>query len=161
MARKKGIPGLSFSWKRALGISQAKGKLSHQIGIPLSKSGRQRKVGRMAGGGCVLPILATLLCLVLLVTASGCATVGRDFDESRVQELVVGESTKADAIALFGPPNTTAITNINDDFKELLMWTYSRIAAFAISTKGKALALTFDKDGVLRGHSSSSMESGL
>ena len=26
--RRKGIPGLSFSWKRALGVSAAKGKLA-------------------------------------------------------------------------------------------------------------------------------------
>jgi hypothetical protein len=57
MARKRGtgIPGLSFSWRRALGISQAQAKLSRQIGIPLSRSGRQRKVGKMAG--CCVPLV--------------------------------------------------------------------------------------------------------
>ena len=35
--------GFSFSWKRALGLSSAKGKLSRLMGIPLTKSGRQRK----------------------------------------------------------------------------------------------------------------------
>ena len=56
MSRKRGtgIPGLSFSWRRALGISQAQAKLSRQIGIPLSRSGRQRKVGRELG--CLVPI---------------------------------------------------------------------------------------------------------
>ncbi len=56
MTRKRGtgIPGLSFSWRRALGISQAQAKLSRQIGVPLSRSGRQRKVGRMSG--CCLPL---------------------------------------------------------------------------------------------------------
>lgn len=39
--------GFSFSWKRALGISAAKGKISRKIGIPLTKSGRERKLGRM------------------------------------------------------------------------------------------------------------------
>lgn len=46
---KKGIPGLSFSWKRALGISSTKAKISRKTGIPLTKSGRQRKVSRMLG----------------------------------------------------------------------------------------------------------------
>lgn len=46
MARKStGIPGLSFSWKRALGISAAKQKISRQTGIPMSKSGMERKIG--------------------------------------------------------------------------------------------------------------------
>jgi hypothetical protein len=57
MARRRGtgIPGLSFSWRRALGISQAQAKLSRQIGIPLSRSGRQRKVGKLTG--CCVPLL--------------------------------------------------------------------------------------------------------
>jgi hypothetical protein len=45
------IPGLSFSWRRALGVSAAQARLSRQIGIPFSRSGRQRKVGRSLGCG--------------------------------------------------------------------------------------------------------------
>lgn len=42
-----GIPGLSFSWKRALGITQAKQKIARETGIPTSKAGLERKIGRM------------------------------------------------------------------------------------------------------------------
>ena len=42
-----GIPGLSFSWKRALGITQAKQKFASETGIPTSKAGVERKIGRM------------------------------------------------------------------------------------------------------------------
>ncbi len=42
-----GIPGLSFSWKRALGITQAKQKIAKETGIPMSKAGVERKLGRM------------------------------------------------------------------------------------------------------------------
>ena len=50
MARKKSlIPGLSFSWRRATGISGMKQKISRKTGIPLTKSGRQRKIGRLFG----------------------------------------------------------------------------------------------------------------
>lgn len=52
MARRKKY-GFSFSAKRALGVSAAKGRISRKIGIPLTKSGRQRKVGRMMG--CCVP----------------------------------------------------------------------------------------------------------
>lgn len=34
-----------FSWKRFFGISALKSKISRQIGVPLTKSGRQRKIG--------------------------------------------------------------------------------------------------------------------
>lgn len=92
---------------------------------------------------------------------SGCATVGRDFNAELVQQLVIGKSTKADAIALFGPPRSVTVTNFNNDFNEMLMWSYGRATAFAISTEGKGLALTFDKDGLLKAHSSSNIRLGL
>jgi hypothetical protein len=41
--------GFSFSWKRAVGISGAKNRISRKIGIPLTRQGRQRKIGRAAG----------------------------------------------------------------------------------------------------------------
>jgi len=50
--------GFSFSWRRALGISSAKGKISRAIGIPLTRQGRQRKAGRAMG--CLVPIAAFL-----------------------------------------------------------------------------------------------------
>lgn len=40
------IPGLSFSWKRALGISQAKQQFARQTGIPTTEAGLERKIGR-------------------------------------------------------------------------------------------------------------------
>ena len=42
-----GIPGLSFSWKRALGVTKAKRTIARKTGIPTTKSGRQRKLGRL------------------------------------------------------------------------------------------------------------------
>ncbi|MDO4367976.1 MAG: hypothetical protein Q4C26_04665 [Bacteroidales bacterium] len=50
MARRKSsnlIPGLSFSWKRALGITQAKQKIARETGIPTTKAGLERKIGKM------------------------------------------------------------------------------------------------------------------
>jgi hypothetical protein len=41
------IPGVSFSWKRALGITQAKQKIARKTGIPTSKAGLERKIGNV------------------------------------------------------------------------------------------------------------------
>lgn len=41
------IPGLSFSLKRALGITQAKQKIARETGIPTSKAGLERKIGNI------------------------------------------------------------------------------------------------------------------
>ena len=58
--------GFSFSWKRALGISGAKGKISRKIGIPLTRLGRQRKFGRAMG--CCVALSLFLLGLLAIVT---------------------------------------------------------------------------------------------
>lgn len=41
------IPGLSFSWKRALGVTQAKQQIARKTGIPTSKAGLERKIGKL------------------------------------------------------------------------------------------------------------------
>ena len=63
LSRRRGIPGFSFSWRRALGVSQAQARLSRKIGIPLSRSGRQRKLGRSVG--CCWVLLAVSVAGVL------------------------------------------------------------------------------------------------
>ena len=45
-----------FSWKRLLGISAAKSKISRATGIPWTRSGRQRKIGGMCCG-CIVPVI--------------------------------------------------------------------------------------------------------
>ncbi len=39
------IPGLTFSWKRAIGLTQAKQKIARATGIPMTKQGLERKIG--------------------------------------------------------------------------------------------------------------------
>lgn len=39
------IPGLSFSLKRAVGVSALKQKVSKATGIPLTRQGLERKIG--------------------------------------------------------------------------------------------------------------------
>ena len=64
MANKGG-----FSWKRATGVSAAKSKISKKIGVPLTKSGRQQKLGKTLSG-CCIP-----LCLFIAATISVCITL--------------------------------------------------------------------------------------
>ena len=45
------IPGLTFSWKRALGITKVKQQIAKATGIPMTKQGVERKVGKMVING--------------------------------------------------------------------------------------------------------------
>lgn len=69
----RGIPGLSFSPSRALGISAAKRKFAKATGIPTTRAGRQRKLGAATGCTVVLaiPALAVLVgvCTIAALSA--------------------------------------------------------------------------------------------
>jgi len=67
MGRKFGV---SFSWKRALGISGAKASISRKIGIPLTRQGRQRKFGRMAGCCVILFFLVVTMTFCVIAIAA-------------------------------------------------------------------------------------------
>lgn len=61
-----------FSWKRALGVTKAKTKISRATGIPMTKSGRQRKAGKAMG--CMtfitiaaLSVIAAVLAIIVLL----------------------------------------------------------------------------------------------
>ena len=41
------IPGVTYYLKRAHGITQAKQKFARETGIPTSKAGLERKIGKM------------------------------------------------------------------------------------------------------------------
>lgn len=39
-------PRAQFSWKRAIGITKVKQQISRKTGIPMTKAGVERKIGR-------------------------------------------------------------------------------------------------------------------
>jgi hypothetical protein len=56
-----------FSWKRAIGLSAAKARLSRRVGVPLTRGGRQRKLGKLvSGGGCLVALAAVVAIPVVL-----------------------------------------------------------------------------------------------
>lgn len=42
---KTKIPGVTFSWKRALGITKVKQQIARETGIPTTKQDLERKIG--------------------------------------------------------------------------------------------------------------------
>jgi hypothetical protein len=77
MARTKfKSPGRSFSWKRALGISRARARLSRKIGIPLSREARRRKIGQIVERkvdkslGCRLILIVPLIAVSIDIVVS-------------------------------------------------------------------------------------------
>jgi len=63
MANKGG-----FSWKRFTGVTRIKQKISRKTGIPLTKSGRQRKLGSLItkSCGCSTLMFVSLLLIIII-----------------------------------------------------------------------------------------------
>ena len=67
-----GIPGLSFSAKRAVGITKVKQKVARSTGIPTTARGRDLKAGRAAqnlitgGGGGRIKAATTLTAMKIV-----------------------------------------------------------------------------------------------
>ena len=56
-----------FSWKRLIGITRVKSNISRKIGVPLTRSGRNQKIGRIVTKGCLgstLLFLSTALTVI-------------------------------------------------------------------------------------------------
>lgn len=49
-----------FSWKKLIGISKVKSNISRSIGIPLTKNGRNQKIGSLISKG-VLDTIGKLI----------------------------------------------------------------------------------------------------
>lgn len=61
-------PGLTFSWKRALGVTAMRQRAARRSGIPTTRNGAALKLGRaiIGGAGCLTWIAALALLLLKL-----------------------------------------------------------------------------------------------
>lgn len=81
---------------------------------------------------------------VLLATLVGCATVGRDFATHNVDQIHIGETTRAEIQTMFGEPWRTGV----EDGKRT--WTYGkyRWSAFG-DAETTDLVVRFNQDGTV------------
>ncbi|HTN33193.1 MAG TPA: outer membrane protein assembly factor BamE [Marinobacter sp.] len=88
--------------------------------------------------GAVLRVTA----LVAVLTLAGCATVGQDFATHNVDQITLGETTRADIQKMFGEPWRTGI----EDGQRT--WTYGKYYWSAFSdAETTDLVVRFNDDG--------------
>lgn len=80
----------------------------------------------------------------MLFIVAGCATVGQDFATHNVDQIEIGETTRADIQEMFGEPWRTGV----EDGKRT--WTYGkyRWSAFG-DAETTDLVVRFNKDGTV------------
>ena len=104
--------------------------------VPSGASGGLRWLVRLAGLGSA----------VLFFGMVGCASMGHNFDASKVSELKPGVSTEADAVKMMGAEPTSR--TFRSDGSYMASWQYVSVATFAGTTDNKLLHLNFDKNKV-------------
>ena len=64
------------------------------------------------------------IALVSAALFAGCASVGNNFDDSKVSQIKKGETTEAELIQIFGEPQNR---NVNSEGRTVLIltWTYA------------------------------------
>jgi hypothetical protein len=98
--------GFSFSWKRAVGVSALKGSIARSTGIPLTKQGRQRKVGNAAGCSFVFFVFIAASTLLL----SGCTSASSPV----VKKSSTGICHQEGTLFYKNTKNFTAYNSISD-----------------------------------------------
>ena len=85
---------------------------------------------------------------IVLAVGASCATAGRQFDHSALNNFEVGATTEADVISQFGSEPTHR--SFLQDETYLAHWAYV-VATSAQIIKNKAISIHFDRNGVLKG----------
>ena len=97
-----------------------------------------------------MPIFKRLffcLSVALIVSALGCASVGRDFPVENVSKIEIGETTQSDIINLFGPPWRTGLENGKTTF------TYGKYHYSVMGgTSTSDLVIRFDQNNVVESY---------
>ena len=89
----------------------------------------------------------SLAAIILAIFFSGCATVGKNFDESLYANIAKGTTTHKEIETMFGPPFKKGIQN------GYPVWTYEYNY---VNTLGsdiiKDMIIVFEKNGVVKSH---------
>lgn len=88
--------GFSFLWKRVLGITTARGRITRATGIPTTRQGRQRKMGRAMSYGMLVVGLVVIVALSLSMT--GCVLSDAAADDIPAPIGPTVEPTNAEGI---------------------------------------------------------------
>ncbi len=91
-----------------------------------------------------------LICLAMCISLMGligCGTVGKDFNETQVNQIVNGQTTREDILSMFGQPFKKGIYN----GRPIWVYEYNYYHSLGDDTS-KDLIITFDSNDVVKTH---------
>ena len=89
-------------------------------------------------------IILGLLSAIYILSFSGCAKIGYDFNSQHVQKISIGATTQNDIVSMFGQPWRKGIDN------GVTMWTYGHYTYRIIGDADtKDLIVKFNNKGIV------------
>lgn len=105
-----------------------------------------------------MKILITTL-MALLLTACATSEIGRPIDDSAVQSIKSGVTTRGEIVQLFGQPYMTVV---DDKGREVLLFmhgtgSYNMFSPSSNQSGGSSLSITINADGTVESFAESSV----
>ena len=86
----------------------------------------------------------TILLVFLCITIMGCATIGRNFDDTKIQQIKNGATTQAEILQIFGEPYGKSVCGF------LHSWRYQHAHDTIVNPPSvKTLIIRFDKNDIV------------
>lgn len=105
----------------------------------MQSDSRRKGIGEILTNHCFIFLL-----LITPLFISSCASVGRDFPETRVSKIQIGKTTNKEIQKMFGPPWRVGIEDGSPT------WTYGKYNYRILGDSStKDLVIRFDNNGVV------------
>lgn len=88
----------------------------------------------------------------LFAVLAGCASSGHKITQGQIDQIVQGQTTQDDLIAIFGPPMGE---QYNSDGTRVLTWAYAYVGFAGVGTEAQGLSVVLGPDGKVSGFSRS------
>ena len=82
------------------------------------------------------------LAVITSVAIAGCASSGTKIEQAKIQQIVVGTTTKDQMIQFFGTPLSQSF---GSEGKLTMLWHYVYVGPFGLDMKQQNLAVLFDQ----------------
>ncbi len=97
-----------------------------------------------------LSVCGIIVFVILGPLLNGCATVGTDFDATRVSEIVRGETNQKQIENMFGQPTRVEnVSGLPNGAVERYTYQYGRASMGGMKSKSKALVVDFDSNKIV------------
>jgi hypothetical protein len=98
-------------------------------------------------------MLRTPLLLLAGLVCSGCASTGKDFDDTKAANIKTGTTTRAEIEQWFGAPTSrTPLSNTANGAVLRYQYTHGKASWGGASSSGKSLVVDFDAKDVVVDH---------